>query len=303
MKLKLLIAVLLIPFSAFGVQTNVFDNVLIRNNFQFTGGTPGLNKVLTSDATGKYTPQSLIALDATIITNATSSGGTVTITGQGTHILNLESVFPSFGITNINSSIPSANITWTGQGTRIFTPVVSYMGAGGFVTNNSSPTFGTVNGLLPANIVTNITDGTTGLLTFTGRGTRIYVPTINSSSTGVVTNGSSASVSQLKITGGLFNKFVTTGTNYTSSITDFMVQYRGTTATQVTNFLPAISTTITNGFTLVIKDGQRSAGTTNIVIFPNGTDTISQSTNLYINVNGGSFNLMVDGPNKNWITW
>lgn len=59
MKLKLILVILFLPFLAMAVQTNVFDNVLIRNNFQFTGGTPGANKVLTSDASGKYTPQSL----------------------------------------------------------------------------------------------------------------------------------------------------------------------------------------------------------------------------------------------------
>lgn len=52
MKLKLLLAILFLPLLAFGANTNVYDNVLIRNSFQFIGGTPGPGKVLTSDAVG-----------------------------------------------------------------------------------------------------------------------------------------------------------------------------------------------------------------------------------------------------------
>lgn len=52
MKLKLLLFILLLPLSLFAANTNVFDRVLIRSDFQFTGGTPGAGKVLTADAAG-----------------------------------------------------------------------------------------------------------------------------------------------------------------------------------------------------------------------------------------------------------
>lgn len=56
MKFKLIILSLMLPLSAMGA-TNAFDNVLIKNNFVFTGGTPGAGKILTSDASGNYLPQ------------------------------------------------------------------------------------------------------------------------------------------------------------------------------------------------------------------------------------------------------
>lgn len=52
MKYKLLLFLFLLPFVVNAANTNVFDRVLIRNNFQFTGGTPGAGKVLTADAVG-----------------------------------------------------------------------------------------------------------------------------------------------------------------------------------------------------------------------------------------------------------
>lgn len=70
MKLKLLILIMILPFTLMAAQTNVSDNVLIRNNFQFTGGVVGSGKVLTSDAVGYWTPQSLMTLGAFAVTNA-----------------------------------------------------------------------------------------------------------------------------------------------------------------------------------------------------------------------------------------
>lgn len=52
MKLKLLLFILLLPLSIHAANTNVFERVLIKSNFQFTGGTPGSGKVLTADAAG-----------------------------------------------------------------------------------------------------------------------------------------------------------------------------------------------------------------------------------------------------------
>lgn len=109
-------------------------------------------------------------------------------------------------------------------------------------------------------------------------------------------------VGQSTFKGGMYLNFVTTGTNYTSSVSDNIVSVSGTTATSVTNFLPAINgSTITNGFCLEVIDGQASAATTNIVIFPNGSDTISGLASRTMNANRQTVSLVVDGPNKKWL--
>lgn len=111
-------------------------------------------------------------------------------------------------------------------------------------------------------------------------------------------------VGQSMFRGGVYFNFVTTATNYTDSVSDNFVSYRGVTATAVTNFLPAINgTTITNGFVLTVKDGANSANLTNIVIFPSGSDTVTGSASRTMNASGQSISLIVDGPNKNWLTW
>lgn len=102
---------------------------------------------------------------------------------------------------------------------------------------------------------------------------------------------------------GMFVNVKITPTNYTDSVSDFMVGYKGTILAQVTNFLPAISTQVTNGFSLIIKDAQASAGTTNIIILPSGSDTIDFQSSKTINANGQSVNITVDAVNKNWMLW
>lgn len=69
MKLKLFFFIMLLPFAAMAANTNVMDRVLIRSIFQFTGGTPSAGAVLTSDAAGFYTPQSLQSLGGFAYTN------------------------------------------------------------------------------------------------------------------------------------------------------------------------------------------------------------------------------------------
>lgn len=240
MKLKLFIAILLFPFLAIAANTNSFDNVLIKNNMQFTGGTPGANKVLTSDAVGYYTPQSLISLDATLLTNATSTGGTVAITGQGTHVLNLESVFPTFGLTNI-TIVSAPYLVASGQGTR----TITLTGQGTVVTNNSSPTLNaltvtSINGILPATIGTNITSST---LTVTGQGTKVFnieTPLVNAQT---LTNITSAS---LNVTGQgtkVINlEAVISPVNVTNIVADPLLGLTGT-GTKVYTFTPNFTST------------------------------------------------------------
>lgn len=57
MKLKLLLFIFLLPITLMAATTNVFERVLIKSNFQFSGGAPGLNKLLTSDAAGNVSWQ------------------------------------------------------------------------------------------------------------------------------------------------------------------------------------------------------------------------------------------------------
>lgn len=52
MKFKSLLLALLFPLASFGANTNLFDNVLIRNDLQYIAGTPSAGRVLTSDAAG-----------------------------------------------------------------------------------------------------------------------------------------------------------------------------------------------------------------------------------------------------------
>lgn len=90
MNFKLLIALIALPLSVMAQnRTNEFDNVLINRGLTFKGGTPGLNKVLTSDAAGNYTPQTISAIDPTSLTNVTTSATGFSWTGQGTKVMDL----------------------------------------------------------------------------------------------------------------------------------------------------------------------------------------------------------------------
>lgn len=132
MKYKLLLFLFLLPFIANAANTNVFDRVLIRSTFQFSGGTPGLNKVLTSDAAGFYTPQSISALEATLVTNIVSSVPAISITGQGGHTITLNQV----GTIITNGASPTFitlnATTFTGttvtNGSSVFTSTTAQFG-------------------------------------------------------------------------------------------------------------------------------------------------------------------------------
>ena len=132
MKLKLLLLLFLLPFVVNAAITNVNDNLLIRNNFQFTGGTPGLNKVLTSDASGFYVPQSILAIQSSLVTNIVSSVPAISITGQGGNTITLNQV----GTIITNGASPTFitlnATTFTGttvtNGSSVFTPTTAQYG-------------------------------------------------------------------------------------------------------------------------------------------------------------------------------
>lgn len=192
MNFKLLIALIALPLSVMAQnRTNEFDNVLINRGLTFKGGTPGANRVLTSDAVGNYTPQVLPA----------SSG--------------------PFATTNANNFFISS--------------------------------------------VTNIVNG-------------------------------SLSTSNLVLMGGMTINRKVVSNNYTNLPNDYYIAWIGTTSGQPTNFL---ATGSANGKVYVIKDSQRSASTTNIIVKPLSTDTI-MGTNFYpININGQSITITYDGT-SNW---
>lgn len=240
----LIIAIIALPLSIMAQnRTNEFDNVLIKRGLTFKGGTPGANKVLTSDAAGNYTPQTLSAIDPNSLTNLANNVG----------------------------------ISWTGQGTKVMTPVLDYAiiltnGAplGPFAVTNA-PNFFTSASLNTFNALTTFNANTTNNMTM-----------ITSNQ---IIRGGIAYIGRAEKTA-----------NYTNTINDYYIAWKGTTAGQVTNFLPS---GVLNGRTYVIKDAQYSASTTNIVLKPLSTDTIERLPSLFINVNGQARTVTYDGV-SNW---
>lgn len=97
---------------------------------------------------------------------------------------------------------------------------------------------------------------------------------------------------------------VNTTTNYQLSVRDNFVSFKpNQSGTTITGTLAAASLFVTNGFCVAIKDAQQSANVTNIVIMPNGSDTIDRATSKTISAAGGSFNLIYDGIGNNWETY
>ena len=249
MNFKLLLALSLIPFVALAQnRTNEFDNVLINRGITFKGGTPGANKVLTSDAAGNYTPQTITSLNGTIVTNV--------------------------------ALVSTPFIVMSGQGT----PVLTITGVGTVVTNGASPTF--VN-LTTSGLVQN-----SGVVTNSSQTVMNGQVTVNA----FQTNNMTLTTSNIIMRGGMVFARTTKSANYTNTINDYYIAWTGTTAATVTNFLP---TGVLNGRTYVIKDSQRSASTTNIIIKPLGSDTILGTSSFPININGQSVTITYDGV-SNW---
>ena len=113
--------------------------------------------------------------------------------------------------------------------------------------------------------------------------------------TSQIFNGSTTT-SNLTIRGSVFLNRVTKTVNYTNSDSDVYIVWKGTTSAQPTNFLATGSAA---GRFLIIKDGQRSALTTNIIVKPLGSDTIDGASSYHINNNGDSITIIYDGT-SNW---
>lgn len=92
---------------------------------------------------------------------------------------------------------------------------------------------------------------------------------------------------------------VSTATSYIASVANY---YIGVTDTSLapTITLPAAAT-VGAGKVLVIKDESGGAGTNNITIDGNGSETVDGGLTFAINNNYGSVNLMCDG--SNWFIW
>lgn len=103
------------------------------------------------------------------------------------------------------------------------------------------------------------------------------------------------------VAGGKRIKRTLTGTNYTLRNNDFYIANRPTTGTVITNFLPAASISITNGYQYSIYDAGVAAST-NIVIFPNGANTINGAASKTISVTGTRVVLTFDGGNWEAVT-
>lgn len=212
MKLKLLVIFLLLPLSLMAAQTNVNDNLLIKNNFQFIGGTPGLNKVLTSDASGFYTPQSLVALEASMITNVTTTAPFLLISGQGTHTL---AIAPVGTVVTNNASPTFTGLTVNGNSTlgvnaasTFSTPGVTWTAVNGIVMNGGVLAF-------PATTAGTVTNGAAN---------NLYAGQINGTASGGITTFGTSSDTNLVINGNNGAAFLflkgrfTTSTNILGSV-------------------------------------------------------------------------------------
>lgn len=100
--------------------------------------------------------------------------------------------------------------------------------------------------------------------------------------------GTNASTAVHFISGGINQTINTSASNYTqdSTITDYVIRMNCSAACTVTLLAP------TNGRLLRIVDVSGAAATNNITIAPNGADTINGQSNLIINVNNGSVDLI-----------
>lgn len=223
MKLKLLLALLLFPFVAFGANTNVYDNVLIRNSFQFIGGSPGPGKVLTSDAFGytswttpaaggaqtnavnnwvaeQYfvTPLTGFEPHGAIVTNTTtsSSGG---FSGRGVNIQTM--------ILNNNGHYVEQSLNSTGTST------LTYDGFNALSATLGAQTVGAgMSTIGIGGAATVISLGTTSAASVTFNGATASIPNSLDFGSGVLNlNNISGVVSN---TGGLVSTGSVTGTNF-----------------------------------------------------------------------------------------
>ena len=102
--------------------------------------------------------------------------------------------------------------------------------------------------------------------------------------------------SLLYVSGGMAHKRVQKTTNYTLAASDYIVGVN-TTSNVVTCSLPAASA-VEDGQMFVIKDEGGNAGSNDIRVVRNGSDTIDGGTFALISSPYGAINLYSDGTNK-----
>lgn len=95
----------------------------------------------------------------------------------------------------------------------------------------------------------------------------------------------------LSVQGGLTQKVTTTAVTYTALVTDVVI---ACSAGGITINLPAAATA-GSGKTFTVKDLNGNAGTSNITLDADGTETIDGTTTKLINTNYGSVTLVTNG--------
>lgn len=166
MKLKLLLLALLLPFSAFGANTNAFDNVLIKNALQLRMGTPVAGKFwIATDSLGYgawgQDGASLTNLNASSLasgtvpyarlpsntaTNIVGIGPIVITVGSGVYTNSYDGsiVHNDSGATNLNASnLASGTVPYARLPTGTATNVT---GSGGIVITEPTPGTWNVDG-------------------------------------------------------------------------------------------------------------------------------------------------------------
>lgn len=119
---------------------------------------------------------------------------------------------------------------------------------------------------------------------------------ITNNTSGIYSRGTIAS-SNFFMFGGMTVNRRQVSANTTNLPGDYNISFKGVTAATVTNFIATNG--LASGSMLIIKDGARTAGTTNIVLFPMNTTFIDGASAYSINGNGNSQTLIFDGVN-NW---
>lgn len=181
-------------------------------------------------------------------------------------------------LTNIANNV---GISWAGQGTPVMTPSLNYSI---IVTNGSAASLSS----LSVSGVTTLTGATTNV------GAVVQVDSVTQN--GSVTNNGLLAVSNVVYLGTHTVKRRQVSANTTNN-QDYYIAWKGTTAAQVTNFLS--TNNVPAGRMLIIKDAQRAASLTNIILFPMNGTTIGMTNSMPINVNGQSITIIYDGT-SNW---
>ncbi len=172
-------------------------------------------------------------------------------------------------------------------------------GTGTTLTNTGSttPNNGTLNGTITWS--TNIPSANP--LAAAGSTTQVTVwkseDVSNAGISGLATFGDPAGIT--KVTGGQRRKRTTTAISYTALLTDYIIGVTNTGAARTITLPPASE--FGDGFILIVKDESGGAGTNNITIDADGSETIDGATTKVINTNYGAVRLYCTGTA--WFTW